>query len=203
MEELDYATLETTKPNYLNLLQEINKLSSLSTNLNSMNITEIDTIFNNITKNIDRILDQMVFQKSSMFLITTFNIIVRISAIDGSDLFISRQPFQSMFEKLNNLIYYIDTKKDYSPVITTDILDSILLNLVKDDFIEICFRRLLSNEPVITEDPEPDELEKRAVKYLLRILLQISSYPEYLKQLIDNNQFFIIIESLANRPKRI
>ncbi|CAF4170462.1 unnamed protein product [Adineta steineri] len=51
-------------------------------------------------------------------------------------------------------------------------------------------------------DPEPDELEKRAVKYLLRILLQISSYPEYLKQLIDNQQFCIIIESLANRPKR-
>ncbi|CAF1380654.1 unnamed protein product [Adineta steineri] len=51
-------------------------------------------------------------------------------------------------------------------------------------------------------DPEPDELEKRAVKYLLRILLQISSYPEYLKQLIDNHQFCIIIESLANRPKR-
>ncbi|CAF4082043.1 unnamed protein product [Adineta steineri] len=284
MEELDYATLETTKPNYLNLLQEINKLSSLSTNLNSMNITEIETIFNNITKNIDRILDQMVFQKSSMFLITTFNIILRISTIDGSDLFISRQPFQSMFEKLNNLIYCIDTKKDYSPVIATDILDSILLNLVKDDFIEICFRRLLSNETATTEDsvdineeslqeksiefhdidanqdvelksdgyhlsellelldrafantyvikhilddkineksiaiqyfielflsfygalldPEPDELEKRAVKYLLRILLQISSYPEYLKQLIDNHQFCIIIESLASRPKR-
>ncbi|CAF4178496.1 unnamed protein product [Adineta steineri] len=51
-------------------------------------------------------------------------------------------------------------------------------------------------------DPEPDELEKRAIKYLLRILLQISSYPEYLKQLIDNHQFCIIIESLANRPKR-
>ncbi|CAF0987056.1 unnamed protein product [Adineta steineri] len=51
-------------------------------------------------------------------------------------------------------------------------------------------------------DPEPDELEKRAVKYLLRILLQISSYPEYLKQLIDNHQFCIIIESLASRPKR-
>ncbi|CAF3809814.1 unnamed protein product [Adineta steineri] len=51
-------------------------------------------------------------------------------------------------------------------------------------------------------DPEPDELEKRAVKYLLRILLQISSYPEHLKQLIDNHQFCIIIESLANRPKR-
>ncbi|CAF1225348.1 unnamed protein product [Adineta steineri] len=51
-------------------------------------------------------------------------------------------------------------------------------------------------------DPEPDELEKRAVKYLSKILLQISSYPEYLKELIDNSQFCIIIESLANHPKR-
>ncbi|CAF1029450.1 unnamed protein product [Adineta steineri] len=413
MEELGYTTLGTTKSNYLNLLQEINKLSSLSTNLNAINITEIETIFNNMTENIDRISDQMVYHKSSMFLITTLNIIVRISAIDGSDLFISRQPFQSMFKKLNDLIYCIATKKDYSPVIATDIFDAILLNLAKDDFIEICFRRILSNETVRTEefinnyltkanehvslrvlcvtiailsliwnltdklaitsifidtgyiqkiiqwiqtdifasdisdignpivnivynltrdktalkqlraekafdilmerkqliynendsqmiqsygwalialatsdeqseenkklildtsknlyelckksdqeddlrfegchlseflelldraftntyvikhiledkinekstaieyfielflsfygallDPEPDELEKRAVKYLLRILLQISSYPEYLKQLIDNNQFCIIIESLANRPKR-
>ncbi|CAF1203384.1 unnamed protein product [Adineta steineri] len=50
-------------------------------------------------------------------------------------------------------------------------------------------------------DPEPDELEERAVKCLLRILLQISSYPEYLKRLTDNSRFCIIIESLANRPK--
>ncbi|CAF3999199.1 unnamed protein product, partial [Adineta steineri] len=127
MEELDYETLETTKPNYLNLLQEINKLSSLSST--NLNITEIGTIFSNMTENINRISDEMVFQKSSMFLITTFNITVRISAINGSDLFISRQPFQSMFEKLNNLIYCIDTKKDYSPVIATDIFDAILLNL--------------------------------------------------------------------------
>ncbi|CAF0975572.1 unnamed protein product [Adineta steineri] len=152
MEELDDTTSETTKPNYLTLLQEINKLSSLSTNLNGMNITEIETIFNNMTENIDRILDQMIFKKSSMFLITTLNIIVRISTIDGSDLFISRQPFQSMFEKLDHLVCCIDdNKKDYSPVIASDILDAILLNLVKDDFIEICFRRLLSNETVTIE----------------------------------------------------
>ncbi|CAF1075544.1 unnamed protein product [Adineta steineri] len=151
MEELGYTTLETTKPNYLNLLQEINKLSSLSTNLNAINITVIETIFNNVTENIDRISDQMVHHKSSMFLITTLNIIVRISAIDGSDLFISRQPFQSMFEKLNDLIYCIGIKKDYSPVIATDIFDAILLNLAKDDFIEICFRRILSNETVTTK----------------------------------------------------
>lgn len=49
-------------------------------------------------------------------------------------------------------------------------------------------------------DPEPDELEKRAVQYLLKILLQISSYPEYLKELKDNIQFCVIIESLKNRP---
>ncbi|CAF0975786.1 unnamed protein product [Adineta steineri] len=202
MEELDDTTSETTKPNYLTLLQQINKLSSLSTNLNTMNITEIETVFNNITENIDRILDQMVFQKSSMFLITTLNIIVRISAVDGSNLFISQQTFQSMFKKLNHLIKCIRDEKDYSPVIASDILDAIFLNLVKDDFIEICFRQVLSNETVTTDDPEPDELEKRAVKYLLRILLQISSYPEHLKQLIDNHQFCIIIESLANRPKR-
>ncbi|CAF1283343.1 unnamed protein product [Adineta steineri] len=104
MEDLDNPTLETTKLNYLNLLQEIDKLESLSTNLNSMNIDEIDTIFNNVTENIYRIFGQMDFQKSSMFLITILNTIMRISAIDGSDLFISRQPFQTMFGTLSYLI---------------------------------------------------------------------------------------------------
>ena len=51
-------------------------------------------------------------------------------------------------------------------------------------------------------DPEPDDLEKRAAKYLLKILLQISSYPEYSKELTDNNQFSVIIKSLTNRPKQ-
>ena len=51
-------------------------------------------------------------------------------------------------------------------------------------------------------DPEPDDLEKRAAKYLLKILIQISSYPEYSKELKDNNQFSVIIQSLTNRPKQ-
>ena len=50
-------------------------------------------------------------------------------------------------------------------------------------------------------DPEPDELEKLAVKYLLRILLRITRYPEYLKELKDNIQFCVIIKSLKNRGK--
>ncbi|CAF3641687.1 unnamed protein product [Adineta steineri] len=165
MEELDYATLETTKPNYLNMLQQIDKLSSLPTNLN---ITEIETIFNNITENIDRILVPMVLQKRSIFLITTLNIIVRISAIDGSDLFISRQPFHSMFKKLNDLIDCIYNKKDDLPVIGSDILDTILLNLVKDNFIEICFQRLLSNETVTAEDcveTNEESLQEKSIEF--------------------------------------
>ena len=50
-------------------------------------------------------------------------------------------------------------------------------------------------------DPEPDELEKLAVKYLLRILLRITRYPEYLKELKDNIQLCVIINSLKNRGK--
>ena len=51
-------------------------------------------------------------------------------------------------------------------------------------------------------DPEPDELERRVAQYSLKILLQISGYPDYLKELIVNNRFCIIVEYLANRPKQ-
>jgi hypothetical protein len=145
MEESHWTPSETTKPNYLNLLREIDKLLNFSTNLNDSDVSEIETILNNITENIDRLSDQMTFQKSTMFLITILNAIVRISAIEGSDLLMSRKPFQSMFQKLNHLITCIGSGTDCSPMCASDILDLMLLNLVKDDFLEICFKRLLSN----------------------------------------------------------
>ncbi|CAF3732102.1 unnamed protein product [Rotaria socialis] len=51
-------------------------------------------------------------------------------------------------------------------------------------------------------DKEADDLEKRAAKYLLKILLQISNYREYHKELTEINQFCVIIESLSKRPKQ-
>ncbi len=151
MEERDSTKPETTKPNYISLLQEIDKLLNLSTKLNNLDISEIETIFNNVTENIDRISNQMTFQKSTMFVITIWNTILRISAIDGSDFLISRKPFQSIFDKLNQIILPIPFEKDCTPMHASDILDSMLLNFVKDDLVEICFKRLLSNERALTE----------------------------------------------------
>ncbi|CAF1548970.1 unnamed protein product [Rotaria magnacalcarata] len=51
-------------------------------------------------------------------------------------------------------------------------------------------------------DKEVDDLEKRAAKYLLKILLQISNYHEYHKELTEINQFCVIIEGLSKRPKQ-
>lgn len=51
-------------------------------------------------------------------------------------------------------------------------------------------------------DKEANELEKRAAIYLLRILLHISNYPEYKKELIAMNRFCVIIEGLAKRPRQ-
>ena len=51
-------------------------------------------------------------------------------------------------------------------------------------------------------DSEPDELEKRVAEYSLKVLLQISSYPDYMKELVENNEFCIIIEYLAKRSKQ-
>ncbi|CAF3875760.1 unnamed protein product, partial [Adineta steineri] len=150
MEEHDLTRCEITKPTYLSLLQEIDKLLNLSSNLNDSDLSEIETIFNNVTDSIDRLTNQMDFQKSTMFFITILNTIVRTSAINESDILLSRQAFQLMYEKLNYFIMYILNEKDCSPMFANDILDSIFLNLVKDDFVEICFKRLLSNETIST-----------------------------------------------------
>jgi hypothetical protein len=64
------------------------------------------------------------------------------------------------------------------------------------------FPKLLLSIYGVLLDREADDLEKRAAEYLLKILLQISSYPEYQKELTENNQFCVVIESLANRPKQ-
>jgi hypothetical protein len=64
------------------------------------------------------------------------------------------------------------------------------------------FPELLLSIYGVLLDREADNLEKRAAEYLLKILLQISSYPEYQKELTENNQLCVVIESLANRPKQ-
>jgi hypothetical protein len=64
------------------------------------------------------------------------------------------------------------------------------------------FPKLLLSIYGVLLDREADDLEKRAAEYLLKILLQISSYPEYQKELTENNQLCVVIESLANRPKQ-
>ena len=63
------------------------------------------------------------------------------------------------------------------------------------------FQQLFLSFYGVLLDPKPDVLEKRAVEHLLKILLQICSYPEYLQEFTDNHEFCIIIESLAKRPK--
>ncbi len=64
------------------------------------------------------------------------------------------------------------------------------------------FPQLLLSIYGVLLDREADNLEKRAAEYLLKILLQISSYPEYQKELTGNNELCVVIESLANRPKQ-
>ncbi|UJR20242.1 hypothetical protein I4U23_023373 [Adineta vaga] len=152
MEEDNLATQKTTKLNYMNLLREINELSNLSTHLTNPNISKIENIFNNVTKNIDQIWDQMTFEKSSMLLITISNTIMRISAIDESDLLISQKSFQSMYNSLNDLIIRIYNRKECSPIYASNILDAMFMNLIKDDLIENCRKRLHSTEVVSTID---------------------------------------------------
>jgi hypothetical protein len=156
MEESDSTTSEIKTLNYFNLLQEIDKLLNFSTASNNpLNVTEdtwdpskIDTIFNNVAENINRISNQMLFQKKAMFLITIYNTLVRVCAAYDSALIISRTSFLSIFRRLSGLVWDILPQEDYNPSCASDLLDSMLTNLAKDGLAEKCFKRLLSNETV-------------------------------------------------------
>jgi hypothetical protein len=156
MEKNDSTASKIKTLNYFSLLQEINKLLNLSTNSNnSRNVTEdtldaskIDTIFNNVAANIDRVSSQMSFQKKTMFLITIFNTLLRICVVYDSTFIISRTSFQSIFRQLSDLIWDIIRKEEYNALCASDMLDSMFTNLAKDNLAEKCFKRLLSNEMV-------------------------------------------------------
>ena len=64
------------------------------------------------------------------------------------------------------------------------------------------FAKLLISFYGVLLDPERDELEKRVGEYLLKILLQISSYPAYIEKLIDDNVLCAVIECLTKRSKQ-
>jgi hypothetical protein len=156
MEQSNSTKSEIKLLNYFNLLQEIQKLLNFSTDSNNpRNVTEdtwdvfkLDMIFNNVAENIDRISDQMSFQKKAMFLITIFNTLVRVCATYESALTISGISFQYIFRKLSWLVWTITYQEDYNPSCASDLLDSMLTNLAKDGLAEKCFKRLLSNETV-------------------------------------------------------
>jgi hypothetical protein len=156
MEENDSMTSKTKTLNYLSLLEEIDKLLNLSADSNNpLNLTKdtsdaskIDTICSNVAANIDRISKQMLFSKKAMFSTRMFNTVLRICATNESAFIISRTSFQSICTKLIELIKHIADKNDNNPLCASDILDSMLTNLAKDDLAKKCFDRFLSNETV-------------------------------------------------------
>ena len=162
MEENDSTTSAPTperkKPSYISLLQEIETLLKLSTKLNispnqvaeTSDIPEMETIFNHVHEDIDSITAKMSFQKRSMVHVMILNTIMRVVANDRSSFIMCRDPFQLMYSKIIRCIFEISEHEDYSPTCASDLLESVLVNLVKDDFAKLCFKQLLSNETVST-----------------------------------------------------
>ncbi|CAF3855465.1 unnamed protein product [Rotaria sp. Silwood1] len=64
------------------------------------------------------------------------------------------------------------------------------------------FAELLPSIYGASLDREADELEKRAVKSLLKILLHISNYPKYREELAEYDYVLVIIDGLAKRPQQ-
>jgi hypothetical protein len=154
MEDSDSTTSDTRIVTYLDLLQGINTISNFISNWNEShfvveeapNISEIENIFIDVAENISEVLDQLLAERRPMFLITLLNITIRLSAIDQSGVITSQTPFQLMFEELTEQISNIPDKQVTKPSLADDMLDSLLLNLIKDDFIDICFKRIFSSK---------------------------------------------------------
>ncbi|CAF1081176.1 unnamed protein product [Adineta ricciae] len=177
MDETSSVSSKLIKPHYLSLLEELSKLSELSI---TVDIAKIDTIFDNVTESIEHILECMPFQKSAMVLITIMNSIVRLCVTDQSSVFISRESFQLMFEKLHKFIMKVFKSEKFSPVCASDILDSIFMNLIADDFIEIFLRRFLFEDNLSTNDSlqQDNKSSQGNMVDLHQILEQYISYSD-------------------------
>ena len=141
---------EIRRSNYLRLLEEIDQLSVLSTR----DISEIETILKNVAESIDWISDQKNFRRGPMLLITILNALIRISVIEGSSYITSQKSFQLTYKKLSDSIGEVLRDANRRSMCASDILDSMLRNLVNDNFIEICFKRFLSIEKL----PKPGNI---------------------------------------------
>ena len=165
MEDSDSTTSTIRSCDYFSLLQAIDKLSNLATDGNSTShvsrkswdISVIEAIFDGLTANIQRMRNlaesesnEANFKKNAMFCISILNTIIRVFVMDGFSYIISRQPFQSMFEELKaaSECYVFSLTNEFVtlPILASDIVNSMLLNLSTDDLIETCFKRLLSKD---------------------------------------------------------
>lgn len=156
MDDNDTASSGGREPNYLHLLQEMERLEHLANHLKrshptveeTLTMPEIERIFTSVTENVEIISNQMAMERRMMFIVWIFNTMLRLSAIDEFDVIVSRMPFQSLWRKVNHLTHETIDFRDLSPTVAYDMLDSMLMNLAKDNFIGKCSERLLSAKPV-------------------------------------------------------
>lgn len=153
MEEVDSTASEAIEPTYLQLLREINELTSLFRTFQSVHgsieetvvISQLEAIFKNLTANMRRISQQTVIQQFALFIISIFNTIIRISALNSVESLVARESFQSLVNEVQCCIWLVGRQPDHFALCATHMLDSMFLNLIKDDFIEVCFKQLLSS----------------------------------------------------------
>lgn len=164
MDDDDSTAATRRSCNYHRFLQNIDKLSKLATDAdvpddvsrNTSDTAAIEEIVNQLTIDIQR-MDNSVesesneenFKKNAMCCVSLLNTIIRISVMARFNDAISRKPFRSMFARLiTKLEDFIPSSTDRAtpcPIAARDIFNSIFLNLAKDNLLETCFNRLLSN----------------------------------------------------------
>lgn len=140
------------KCDYLWILEQIDTLEKLSADLNqpsnviehTWKIDELENIFKSIVETIGPLLKQMGIEKHAMLVCSIMNVIVRVAAVDKSNFIILREPFQTIYMTIRTLFWNYSGNDNLSPACLNDILNSCLTNLMKNNFLDFCLNRILT-----------------------------------------------------------
>jgi hypothetical protein len=119
----------------------------------SIEFKDIDDICSHMTTcSIKKIFNNPTNGRSTAMMMMTFNTLIRIYAAEKSRKITSRANFHHMVEEFTNLIEImcdnVDNYKDYA----TGMLDLLLLNFSKNNFIIECIQQFFPDKPTSETD---------------------------------------------------
>ncbi len=144
----------TEKHLYINCFRNIEnwlKLLTYSKNLNNatkiLEDEDIDEICSRSSDHLDDVFDGLPPKRRATSIITMLNMLIRIYAVDQSNTITSRPTFQRMVKAFTKKTFTMIKSKEYAEYVT-EMLDLLLMNFAKDDFIVKYLKQFFPNESI-------------------------------------------------------